>query len=196
MAKHPLYSTWSSMIQRCTNPNRDNFHLYGGRGITVCLRWRTFAMFLYDMGEKPSPQHTLDRINPEGNYEPGNCRWATTKEQADTMRRKPTRYCTRCGSPTNGKTRRGLCHTCAEYLRRNGTHRPHSKGEIKATRIAKITAACAKPVLQLDSSGTIISRHDSAAAAARTLNANHPTSINNALHGRAHSAHGYRWTYA
>lgn len=72
------------MKSRCNNPNVRYFHLWGGRGIKVCDRWQNdFSAFLADMGERP-PGTTLDRYpNPDGNYEPGNCRWATPKEQAD-----------------------------------------------------------------------------------------------------------------
>lgn len=73
------------MIARCTNPNNVMFYLYGGRGITVCERWRTFDNFLADMGPRPDGL-TLDRIDPEGHYEPGNCRWATPKEQQENRR--------------------------------------------------------------------------------------------------------------
>jgi hypothetical protein len=77
------YSTWSSMVQRCTNTNHTHYRLYGGRGIVICDRWRSsFADFLSDMGERPDGT-SLDRWpNKDGNYEPGNCRWATPKEQA------------------------------------------------------------------------------------------------------------------
>jgi hypothetical protein len=76
------YSSWEHMNQRCRNRNHQNFHLYGGRGIKICDRWRSFKNFLADMGLKPTPKHTLDRFpNPAGNYQPSNCRWATMKEQ-------------------------------------------------------------------------------------------------------------------
>lgn len=79
------YRVWIGMIQRCTNPNASHFDRYGGRGILVCDRWRTsFADFLADVGRRPSLSHTLDRHpNPDGNYEPGNVRWATKKEQGN-----------------------------------------------------------------------------------------------------------------
>jgi hypothetical protein len=75
---------WKAMIARCTNPKNRRYHRYGGRGITVCERWRnSFEAFLEDMGPKPSPRHTVDRYpDRDGNYEPGNTRWATPKQQS------------------------------------------------------------------------------------------------------------------
>lgn len=83
---HPLYGTWKTMWTRCTNPNRVQWRDYGGRGITVCDRWHDFTAFLDDMGPRPTSAHTLDRINNDGNYEPGNVRWATRKEQGRNAR--------------------------------------------------------------------------------------------------------------
>jgi hypothetical protein len=81
------YHSWRSMIQRCTNPKRHNYKWYGARGVTVCERWRmSFDAFLADMGDRPKGT-TLDRFpNKEGNYEPGNCRWASQREQMRNSR--------------------------------------------------------------------------------------------------------------
>lgn len=87
LTHHPLYQTWSNMIARCLDPENTHWEDYGGRGVDVCERWRqSVADFIADVGDKPSPQHSLDRINNEGHYEPSNVRWATAGEQARNKR--------------------------------------------------------------------------------------------------------------
>jgi hypothetical protein len=82
------YTSWRKMIERCSNRNHDQYMDYGGRGIVVCMRWReSFHAFVDDMGRRP-PNKTMDRQNNDGGYEPSNCRWATSKEQVATRRRK------------------------------------------------------------------------------------------------------------
>lgn len=81
-----IHDRWRGMIQRCTNKNASNYHLYGGRGITVCNRWLTsFTNFYNDMGDIPI-NSTLERLDSNKNYEPSNCKWATKKEQARNRR--------------------------------------------------------------------------------------------------------------
>lgn len=100
----PTYISWAGMKNRCDNRNEPSYPDYGGRGITYDPRWADFETFLHDVGHRPE-FHTLDRIDPNGNYEPGNVRWATDAQQANNTRR--SRHIT-----WNGET-----HTCAEWSR-------------------------------------------------------------------------------
>lgn len=81
------YYVWAAMVQRCTNQSNKEWNNYGGRGIKVCEWWSDFRNFLADMGEPPEGR-SIDRIDNDGNYEPGNCRWATLIQQAANTRKK------------------------------------------------------------------------------------------------------------
>jgi hypothetical protein len=90
-----MYARYKNMKRRCYRKENDNYYLYGGRGIIVCDRWlesngQGFVNFCMDMGERPGSEYSIDRINPDGNYEPSNCRWATASEQSKNQRRWKT----------------------------------------------------------------------------------------------------------
>lgn len=104
------YRSWRSMIRRCYSAYDKAFPDYGGRGIAVCDRWRfgadglpPFVCFLHDLGPRPSLNHTIDRLDPDGDYEPGNCRWATALEQATTTRRAKRRAAMRSATCDPGR---------------------------------------------------------------------------------------------
>lgn len=79
--KHPLHVMWAGMLSRCYNANSENYKYYGGRGITVCNRWHNFRFFVEDMGQKPTPGHSIERRDNDLGYFPDNCKWATSSEQ-------------------------------------------------------------------------------------------------------------------
>lgn len=101
--------SWTSMIQRCSNPKSANWKYYGGRGISVCEEWKSFSSFVSSMGLRPDGMN-LDRINNEGNYDPGNVRWATRKQQQRNTRKN--RFI----------TFRGITCTIAEMAERFSTY--------------------------------------------------------------------------
>ena len=119
----PEYRTWAGMKNRCLNPNNPRYKSYGGRGISVCSEWiESFSAFLSHVGLKPSPLHSIDRINNDGNYEPGNVRWATAKEQARNTRvygkgtglkYEPT------GKPSGRPIKTYTCNTCGKVVSTN-----------------------------------------------------------------------------
>lgn len=122
----PERNSWGHMRQRCKNPRSRFYADYGGRGISVCERWdRSFDDFYRDMGPKPSPQHSLDRIDNSGNYEPGNCRWATAREQNNNRRDNVLIEAF------------GESHTAPEWSRRTGIKRTTIECRLKSGMTAE-----------------------------------------------------------
>jgi hypothetical protein len=126
------YVCWTSMVERCTTPSCTVYPFYGGRGIGVCVRWDSFENFLADMGEVPEG-HTLERINNDDDYCPGNCRWATRTEQANN--RRSTRYV----------EFRGRRQSVAEWAREFGLnyHAFYSRLERMGEEQAMLRSSCA-----------------------------------------------------
>lgn len=130
------YSSWKAMIQRCTNSNSATYKRYGARGVKVCEQWiGSFKTFLKNVGKKPTPHHTLDRFpNKKGNYEPGNVRWATRKEQSQNI-------ATNVEVTINGET---MC--MSEAASRNNINKSTLRGRLKVG--LPIEEAISKPLPQ------------------------------------------------
>ena len=114
------YNAWSAMMDRCYNPKEHNYPNYGGRGIKGCERWHDVRTFVSDVGMRPSPRHTVDRINVNGDYEPGNFRWVTMHEQNRNKRNNLM-------LTYNGKT---MC--LVDWADRVGLNRPTMRRRLKA----------------------------------------------------------------
>ncbi len=123
MSGTPEYNIWNGMKQRCSNENDPNYRRYGGRGISVCERWlgeQGFVNFLADMGPRPSDEHSVDREDNDGNYEPSNCYWATDTEQANNK------------SSNRKMTYNGETLNQAEWCRRTGIHQATMNNRLKS----------------------------------------------------------------
>lgn len=140
MAGTRVYRIWSHMRRRCKDPRAIRWLQYGGRGIRVCERWAQFENFFKDMGEPPTPTHSIDRIDVDGNYEPHNCRWATPKEQAANKRPRLRRtHCRTHGTPLNARRRCLQCNR--EYRERvNGPRPAHRYNDVSGNRYGRWTA--------------------------------------------------------
>lgn len=129
MSNTPEHDAWKGAKQRCFNPNRKGFSEYGGRGITMCAEWAaSFVAFYEHIGPRPGPDYSLDRIDVNGHYEPGNVRWATAREQM--LNRRPVSICRRKLHPMTDDniviegSRR--CKACREMTKRERWESPWS----------------------------------------------------------------------
>jgi hypothetical protein len=120
--RHPVYSVWLNMRNRCNNPNEVAYKNYGGRGIKVCDRWSDFANFLADMGERPEG-HSIERINNDGNYEPSNCKWATRSEQSMNKRIRKDNASGSAGVWYDKRHPRWIVHYRSRYIGSYATRR-------------------------------------------------------------------------
>lgn len=196
-----LYSIYNSMITRCENPNSQGWKYYGAKGVKICQRWRkSYDCFYDDMAPRPSKNHTLDRINPFGDYDPSNCRWATKKEQARNKRVLCQGHCSNCGKQTNGSTpsqscRNGLCPACNEYKRRNGVMRPAKTEDVIALSKSKLSKRMSIKVCKMNSLGQVIKTYNSSSEAANDHGVT-KSAISNVLRGRSKTCAGFFWAYA
>ena len=178
MSGTPLFRMWAAMRNRCQNENVKAYRHYGARGIKVCERWQDFAAFYADMGDRPSPDHSIERIDNDGPYSPENCRWATKKDQASNKRNN--RYIT-----ANGQAR-----TMADWARELGCTPGAILGRIRAgmsEQEAVTTPIPERPNAKLCSDDALrirsLSKDVSQAEIARMFGVSKKT-IANVLHGR------------
>ena len=126
MSKTPLYKMWAGMIARCSNKNLREWKHYGGRGISVCERWKSFDLFLEDMGELPFDGAEIDRIDNDSGYSPENCRWATRSDQCNNTRQNV--FVTICGETK----------TVAQWARMSGVADKTIRNRLRAGVIGRM----------------------------------------------------------
>lgn len=132
----PEYRAWKHMKSRCYNPNVEKYSDYGGRGILVCDRWlQSFSNFYEDMGPRPSPYHSIDRMDNNSNYESSNCRWATKSEQAYNRRqgKRPRKLAYRGVSIVDLAKSSGLNVSTLRHRLKNG-HPVDFDGDLRSLR--------------------------------------------------------------
>lgn len=185
----PAYRRWYNIKSRCTNPNNEKWALYGGRGITLCERWHDFNAFLSDMGPRPSPQHTVDRIDVNGPYSPENCRWATPAEQANNKRTN-----VRIGEKTLAQHARALGVTpeTIKYRLNNGMD-PLNPVKQRKKNYGRI-------VIQKNLDGSVVYQHESLKIAGQQINPSNPEAglkgVWKVLEGQRKTYAGFYWEYA
>lgn len=184
----PTYRRWYNIKSRCTNPNNEKWALYGGRGIALDARWLIYENFVQDMGEQPSPQHTVDRIDVNGPYSPENCRWATPVEQSNNKRNN-----VRLGGKTLAEHARELGVTPETIRYRMAT----GAEPLAPTKRRKQNYG--RTVLQKNLDGSAAQLHASLPAAAQAVHPDNPDAALKAiwrvLQGQRKSYLGCLWEY-
>lgn len=187
----PMYRRWYNMRSRCENPKNDKYRLYGARGITVCERWRVFENFLQDMGQPPSSQHTIDRIEVDGPYSPDNCRWATPRTQSNNRRTN-----VRLAGETLAEHARNLRIT-PEALRYRQDKGLSETEVLSPQKLRK--ARLGITVLQKTSEGSVVGRHRSLAEAGGAICPENPESglkgVWRVCVGGRHTYRGFCWEF-
>jgi hypothetical protein len=184
------YNIWAMMRQRCSNPKAANYLGYGARGIKVCERWNRFSNFIADLGPAPSPAHTLDRIDNNGDYTPENCRWADVLQQQNNRRNSVF-------IEAFGKRL-----TLAQWARETGLSRDIIKHRIfvmsmppeQALGMKEKMSHNQKPVRQYTLTGELVSEFSSLAEASIKTKINKAAIFNN-LSGRSKTSAGFLWKY-
>mgnify|MGYP001269127875 CR=1 FL=1 len=184
------YRTWSSMKSRCKYEYINGYENYGGRGVKVCEEWEEFTNFLRDMGERPEGC-SIDRIDVNGNYTKENCKWSTNSEQMKNKRPMSPIYCTICKDECRGTSRRGRCHKCNEFQRRNGFERDE-EGMRRSKKI--FSEGQSKRIHQIDKNNNHVKTWGSVKEASKSMGLK-SSAISNCLSGRSKSSAGFKWEY-